>query len=72
MKLHAKLLLALLLLSGGITIVVLLALTFQGLPDVASISGQLAPPSIRITDRNARLLYEILNSRPDRSHTRFG
>ncbi|RPH58112.1 MAG: penicillin-binding protein, partial [Chloroflexi bacterium] len=59
MKLRAKLLLAVLL-AGGITLVTLLSLTFQGLPDVASISGQLAPPSIRITDRNDRLLYEIL------------
>jgi hypothetical protein len=71
MKLRTKLLLAVLL-AGEILLLGLLALTFQGLPDVASISGQLAPPSIRITDRNARLLYEILNSRPDRSHTRFG
>ncbi len=34
--------------------------TFGDLPNVASLSGRLNQPSIRITDRNNRLLYEIL------------
>ena len=48
-------LLAVLLLAGG-----LLAYVFAGLPDVASLPQQLRQPSLRITDRNGRLLYEVL------------
>ena len=48
-------LLALLLLSGG-----LLAYVFVGLPNVDSLPQQLRQPSLRITDRNNRLLYEVL------------
>jgi len=47
--------LAVLLLTGG-----LLAETFAGLPDVAALPRHLKQPSLRITDRNGRLLYEVL------------
>jgi penicillin-binding protein 1C len=48
-------LLAVLLLVGG-----LFAYVFVGLPDVASLPRHLRSPSLRITDRNGRLLYEVL------------
>ena len=48
-------LLAVLLLSGG-----LLTYVFTGLPNVDSLPQQLRQPSLRITDRNNRLLYEVL------------
>ncbi len=47
--------LAVLLLTGS-----LLAYTFVGLPAVASLPQHLRQPSLRITDRNGRLLYEVL------------
>ena len=47
--------LILLFLAGG-----LLAYTFAGLPNVDSLPQQLRQPSLRITDRNGRLLYEVL------------
>ena len=39
----------------------LLAYVFAGLPDVDSLPQQLRQPSLRITDRNGRLLYEVLS-----------
>ncbi len=47
--------LAVLILIGG-----LLAYTFAGLPNVDSLPQHLRQPSLRITDRNGRLLYEVL------------
>ena len=44
-----------LLLIGG-----LLAYVFAGLPDIGSLPQHLRQPSLRITDRNGRLLYEVL------------
>jgi len=38
----------------------LLAYTFAGLPDVNSLPEHLRQPSLRITDRDGRLLYEVL------------
>lgn len=59
MKCNRKLfflgLLAAALLIGG-----LLAYTFAGLPSVDSLPQHLKQPSLRITDRNGRLLYDIL------------
>jgi 1A family penicillin-binding protein len=48
-------LLAVLLLIGS-----LLTYVFVGLPNVASLPEHLRSPSLRITDRNGRLLYEVL------------
>ena len=46
---------------GGIAIFIgLLIYTFWNLPSVNSISANLNTPSVRITDRNGRLLYDIL------------
>jgi penicillin-binding protein 1C len=45
-----------LLLAAGIT----LHLIFRDLPDLDTLDQHLAQPSIRITDRNGRLLYDIL------------
>jgi len=53
LKRMALSLLALLLLAGGFSV-------FYDLPGVDSLADHLAQPSIRITDRNGRLLYEIL------------
>ncbi|MGB8213583.1 MAG: penicillin-binding protein 1C [Anaerolineales bacterium] len=50
-----SLLAGLLLLVAG-----LLTYVFAGLPDIASLSQHLRQPSLRITDRNGRLLYEVL------------
>jgi penicillin-binding protein 1C len=47
--------LAVLILIGS-----LLAYTFVGLPNVASLPQHLRQPSLRIIDRNGRLLYEVL------------
>jgi penicillin-binding protein 1C len=59
MKRNRKLLflglLAVLLLIGS-----LLAYTFAGLPNVDSLPQHLRQPSLRITDRNDHLLYEVL------------
>jgi penicillin-binding protein 1C len=59
MKSHRKFLLfsllVVLLLTGG-----LFAYVFVGLPNVASLPQHLRSPSLRITDRNGRLLYEVL------------
>ncbi len=49
--------LAILLLLGG-----LLTYVFAGLPAVSSLPQHLRQPSLRITDRNGRLLYEVLPS----------
>ena len=48
-------LLAVLLLVGGVR-----AYVFAGLPNVDSLPQHLRQPSLRITDRNGHLLYEIL------------
>src|SRR5258706_7106943 len=58
MTLRKKITLAALLLAG--LLLAGLYFTFGDLPNVASLSGNLNRPSIRITDRNNRLLYEIL------------
>ncbi len=44
------------LLAAGIS----LYLTFRDLPDLDTLDSHLLQPSIRITDRNGRLLYDIL------------
>jgi penicillin-binding protein 1C len=54
-KLFFLSLLAVILLIGS-----LLAYTFAGLPNVDSLPQHLRQPSLRITDRNGRLLYEVL------------
>ena len=48
-------LLAVLLLVGGV-----LAYVFAGLPNVDSLPQHLRQPSLRITDRNGHLLYQVL------------
>jgi penicillin-binding protein 1C len=48
------------LLLGAILLASLYYSTFGDLPDIHSILDHLNQPSIRITDRNGRLLYEIL------------
>jgi len=60
MKIHLKLrvpflLISLLVLAGGILIY-----TLYDLPDVDTFPAHLQSPSIRITDRNGNLLYEIM------------
>lgn len=50
----------LLVLLGGMLLAAALAWVFWDLPGIDSISAHLVQPSIRITDRNNRLLYEIL------------
>ena len=47
-------------LGGLILIIALLVYTFWNLPSVSSISENLDTPSIRITDRSGRLLYNII------------
>ncbi len=47
-------------LGGLILIVALFVYTFWDLPSVDSLSENLDTPSIRITDRNGRLLYNII------------
>ena len=54
-KLFLLILLVVLILTGS-----LLAYTFVGLPNVDSLPQHLRQPSLRITDRNGRLLYDIL------------
>jgi penicillin-binding protein 1C len=54
MKAVIILLIAVLLMGG------LLAYVFAGLPAVSSLPQHLRQPSLRITDRNGRLLYEVL------------
>ncbi len=52
---------------GGIAIFIgLLIYTFWNLPSVNSISANLNTPSVRITDRNGRLLYDILPAKGGR------
>ena len=48
------------LLAGFIVFISLLIYTFWDLPSVDSIQANVETPSIRITDRNGRLLYDIL------------
>ncbi len=48
------------ILSVLIMIGSLLAYIFAGLPNVDSLSRHLRQPSLRVTDRNNRLLYEVL------------
>jgi penicillin-binding protein 1C len=48
------------LLAGLIVFISLLIYTFWDLPSVNSLPANLETPSIRITDRNGRLLYDIL------------
>ena len=47
-------------LAGLVILVSLAYYTFKDLPSVESISANLNTPSVRITDRNGRLLYDIL------------
>ena len=47
-------------LAGLVILVSLAYYTFKDLPSVESISANLNAPSVRITDRNGRLLYDIL------------
>ena len=47
-------------LGGLILILVFFIYTFWDLPSVSSLSANLDTPSIRITDRNGRLLYNII------------
>ena len=53
-----------LLLLGFLAVLILigslLAYTFVGLPNIDSLPQHLRQPSLRITDRNGRLLYEVL------------
>ncbi len=48
------------LLGGSLIFISLLIYTFWDLPSIDSIPANLESPSIRITDRNGRLLYDIL------------
>ena len=48
------------LILGAILLAGLLYATFGDLPDIRSLPDHLNQPSIRITDRNGRPLYEIL------------
>src|SRR5258707_11037953 len=57
MKIRRVLLCAL---AGLIPLACLLIYIYWDLPTLASLPQQLNVPSIRITDRNGRLLYEIL------------
>jgi penicillin-binding protein 1C len=54
-KIFLPIILVIVLLLGG-----LLAYVFNGLPAVSSLPEHLRQPSLRITDRNGRLLYEVL------------
>src|SRR5574342_448457 len=49
-----------LLLPGAIFLAACILYVFWGLPTVNSLSDHYLTPSVRITDRNGRLLYEIL------------
>lgn len=49
-----------LLLAGLLGLAGLLAQVFYDLPNIDAFAAHLNPPSIRITDRNGSLLYEIL------------
>ena len=52
--------LGLFLLAGFTVFISLLIYTFWDLPSVNSLPANLETPSIRITDRNGRLLYDVL------------
>ncbi len=54
-------------LVSGILLSSLLVYTFWGLPSTDALSAHLETPSIRITDRNGRLLYDILPSQGGRN-----
>ncbi len=56
----------LVLLSGVAVLVCLLVYVFWDLPSVDSLPANLITPSVRITDRNGRLLYDILPSQTGR------
>ena len=47
-------------LTGTLILTILLIYTFYDLPSIESLSEGLKQPSVRITDRNGRLLYEII------------
>ncbi len=65
LKRLALLLLILALLTGGVY-----AWLFAGLPDPSDLEQRLMPPSVRITDQDGRLLYEVLPEDTGR-HTRL-
>ncbi len=48
------------LLVGGLLLAILLFYTFWDLPSTDALAANLDLPSVRITDRNGRLLYDIL------------
>ena len=61
MKRNPRIVTILILLGIALSLVVLWLVTvFAGLPGLNSLPENLAQPSIRITDRNGRILYEIL------------
>jgi len=46
--------------AGSLILTILIIYTFYNLPSIESLSAGLNQPSVRITDRHGRLLYEII------------